>query len=254
MNMVTTEQIEFFINDNVNGLHATLPAVLDDVSLHELLQRENPYQLIRRGPPCAHDLIRVLLDKHLDRYESHWFGQLMEQLAVYVCRAAYGGWKSELRGIDLEFAKDSYRYVVSFTPYPDYDEGNESLTLEDDFRGAAISIKRPNPSVDIIAVNGCFYGWHPVTDEGEYVKCCGPAFWELISGDAELYKRIVEPLRKASVGNSTRKSEMYGRTVNRLSAEFYRLMCNRHGKIDWETVAEFASSRGCRQSKSVLIS
>lgn len=243
MNEVTTEQVESFINDNVKGLHATLLVVLDDVSLHELLQSENPYQLIRRGSPCAHDLIRVLLDNHLDRYESHWFGQLMEQLAVYVCGAAYGGWKSELRGIDLEFAKDGERYVVSFTPCPDYDEGNESLTLEDDFRGAIRSIEGANPSVDVIAVNGCFYGWHPVTDEGEYVKCCGPAFWELISGDAGLYKRIVGPLRKASVENSIRKSEMYGRTVNRLSAKFYSLMCNRHGKIDWETLAEFASSR-----------
>ena len=174
----------------------------------------------------------------------------MEQLAVYVCGAAYGGWKSELRGIDLEFAKDGERYVVSFTPYPDYDEGNEVLELEDNFRGATASIEHASPLTDVLAVNGCVYGWEPPTDNGDYLKYCGPAFWELISGDAELYKRIVEPLRKASVENSIRKSEMYGRTVNRLSAEFYRLMCNRNGKIDWEAVTEFASSRVATTSPS----
>ena len=246
MNIVTTEQIESFIN----GFYAELTDIMDPVSLSDLLQGENPYQLMQKGSSCVGDLVRSLLDKRIDRDEERLLDNLMEQLAVYVCKVAYSGWKSELRGIDLEFAKDGEWYVVSFTPYPDYDEGNESLALEDDFRGAIRSIEGSNPLVDVIAVNGCFYGWHPVTDEGEYVKYCGPAFWKLISGDAELYKRIVGPLRKASVGNSVRKSEMYGRTVNRLSAEFYRLMCNRHGKTDWEAVAEFASSRVATTSPS----
>ncbi len=246
MNIVTTEQIESF----VNGFYAELPDMLDPVGLSDLLQGENPYQLMQKGSSRVDDLVRSLLDKHLDHYESHWFGQLMEQLVVYVCGMTYGGWKSELRGIDLEFARDGDWYVVTFTPYPDYDEGNESLALEDNFRDATMSIERASPSADVIAINGCFYGWNPVTDEGEYVKYCGPAFWELISGDAELYKRIVEPLRKASVGNNIRTSEMYGRTVNRLSAEFYRLMCNPHGEIDWEAVAEFASSQVAATSLS----
>lgn len=44
------------------------------------------------------------------------FGDFLEGLAIYVTQHTTGGFKSSSQGVDLEFNRDSYRYLVSIKP------------------------------------------------------------------------------------------------------------------------------------------
>ena len=90
-----------------------------------------------------------------------------------------------------------------------------------------------NPSAEVLPVIGCSFGKEAVTDREDYFKYCGQEFWELISRRSELFTRIAELLGKMSARVETRTTDEYARTVNRLSAEFYRRFCDESGAIDW---------------------
>jgi len=42
----------------------------------------------------------------------------LEGLAIYIAKMTYGGWKSGITGIDLEFDKDEKRYIVDIKSGP----------------------------------------------------------------------------------------------------------------------------------------
>ena len=97
-----------------------------------------------------------------------------------------------------------------------------------------------NKTDNIIAVNGCCYGIDNNPDKGSYFKYCGQLFWELISGDINLYTRIIEPIgHEAKERNEAFNSE-YARIINSLVKGFISKFCN-NGKINWELLVEYNS-------------
>ena len=231
--MASEEHIASFIMANRADTDSAVKYLLQSVTVPELLSRENPYVLMRRGDGRADSLIRSLLEKQIGQWETRGVDDLLESLAIHVAKTAYGGWKSERAGVSLEFVNGNAWYVIALIPYPRYDEGNEILEIADCLNDAAKSIKRNNPSADVLPVIGCSFGRESVTDREDYLKYCGQEFWELISGCSELFARISELLGKMSARAETRTTDEYARTVNRLSAEFYRRFCDESGAIDW---------------------
>ena len=241
--MIANDQIDSFIKANLDGFYDTVAYVLGSVNLTELLRDENPYLLMRHGDCSTDGLVQSLLNKQVERLESMQVSSLLEGLALRVAATAYGGWKSEHTGIDFKFANQNAWYIVALIPYPNYDEGNEILETEDCFHNAAWSIKKDDLCAEIVPVIGCFYGKESVIERENYLKYCGQNFWELISGDAKLYTRIVEPLRQASAVSNPRVSAEHAYAINRLSAEFYRRFCDESWAIVWEKLIVFTSSK-----------
>ena len=92
-------------------------------------------------------------------------------------------------------------------------------------------------------MNGCCYGRDASPDKGDYFKFCGQVFWELISGDSEFYKRIIEPLGHNAKQRNLAFSNSYGAVVNRLSYEFTSKFCTEHSLIDWPKLVSFSSKK-----------
>ncbi len=66
--------------------------------------------------------------------------------------------------------------------------------MKSDFRITAKTLRTSNSGLQVVAINGCCYGKSANPDKGDYYKYCGQRFWEFISGNAELYTEIIEPL------------------------------------------------------------
>jgi|SRR6266487_1965101 len=81
---------------------------------------------------------------------------------------------------------------------------------------------------------------HP--DKGDYLKLCGQAFWSLISGDDDLYVRIIEPLGEEAKQKDEVFKDAYSKKVNLLTAQFLNEFCT-DGNIDWHQLLRFVSSR-----------
>jgi hypothetical protein len=67
-------------------------------------------------------------------------------------------------------------------------------------------------------------------------------FWELISGDAELYVKIIEPLDEKARQKDEAFKEAYSQKVNILTEGFLTQFCE-NGQIDWNRLIKFVSGK-----------
>lgn len=241
MSAITDTQITEYVEAHIGTFHDKRLEALTNLDLSELLVK-NPYLLRSKNLVVAGDLVKSVLDAYLSSQEETLFGDFLEGLAIYVAERVHGGMKSSTTGIDLEFAKEGARYIVSIKSGPNWGNSSQVTKLESDFTSAARTIRQGNTGTRVIAVNGCCYGRDLNPDKGSYFKYCGQDFWELISGDKELYTRIIEPLGHNAKQRNDDFSQRYGAVVNRFTRAFTEQFCDDSGAIDWGKLVRYNSA------------
>jgi len=229
-----------YVETNIKTFHAKRLASLDELKLSAILKRKNPYLFKAKNILTAQDIVKALLDAHLSSQEETIFGEFLEQLAIFICENVYGGTKSAAEGIDLEFEKDGVKYIVTIKSGPNWGNSGQISKMKDNFRKARRILQTNTPKMNIVAVNGCCYGQDNHYD-AEYLKLCGQAFWEFISGDNDLYIKIIEPLGHRAKERNQKFLESYAQIINRFTSEFSQDFCE-EGKINWEKLVRFNSS------------
>jgi hypothetical protein len=217
-------------------------AKINEVQLNKVLKSKNPYLFKAKNITTAQDLVTEILQAHISSQEETVFGNYLEELAIFICSKAYGGIKSSAEGIDLEFEKNGKKYIVAIKSGPKWANSNQISKMRLDFQRTKRVLRQSDSMPEIIAVNGCCYGKDSRPDKGDYFKYCGQLFWEMISGDEELYIRIIEPLDKQAKEKDESFKEAYSKKVNLLTAEFLNQFCN-EGQIDWQMLIKFVSSK-----------
>lgn len=239
--MTLTQSARKFVADNVAPrFHDKLLEGLVKLRLQSLLKRKNPYLFKAKAVQSASDLIKRLLDAYLSSKEETIFGDFLESLAIHVCARAYGGKKSNAEGIDLEFERNSRRYIVSIKSGPNWGNSQQIKRMVANFNQAR---KIAGTHVLVEAVNGCCYGKEANPHKGSYIKRCGQDFWELVSGVDDFYQQIVEPLGFDAKRRTEEFDEKYAAVINKFSAAFIRDFCGSDGAINWNKLLEFNSGR-----------
>ena len=243
MNTITDAQITAYVEAHIGTFHEKRLESLEKLQLTPLIRRKNPYLFKSKNITVASELVRSLLDAHLSSQEETLFGDFLEGLAIYVAEVVHGGQKSAATGIDLEFSVGDVRYIVSIKSGPNWGNSSQVAKMRSDFATATSVIRQGNRTANVIAVNGCCYGRGGNHDRGGYYKFCGQEFWELVSGDAAFYTRIIEPLGHNAKRRNQDFAAQYGAVVNRLSMEFALSFCSMDGSIDWPKLVAFGSAR-----------
>jgi hypothetical protein len=185
--------------------------------------------------------VKLLLEAYLSSQEETLFGDFLERLAIFINGKIYGGQKSLAEGIDLEFIKDNARYIISIKSGPHWGNSSQIDKMKDNFERAKKILRTGGYRADsIIAINGCCYGIDNQPDKGSYFKYCGQLFWELISGDRELYIKIIEPLGHQAKKRNDAFNREYAKIINTLVQDFVSEFCN-GGQIDWRAIVEYNS-------------
>lgn len=236
MNTLKLEDVYSFVDNNIDSFHTRKREAIKSLKLSKLLKRKNPYLFKAKNVNTAEIFVRKLLSAHVSSQEETMFGNFLEKLAIFVNEKTYDGKKTPAEGLDLDFTRDNMRYLVSIKSGPNWGNSSQIKKMKDYFSQARRILGQ-----NIICVNGCCYGKNKNENKGDYFKKCGQSFWELISGDFEFYKKIVEPLGiKAKERNEEFERE-YSKIINRFSKEFITNFCDHEGAIDWEKVVEFNS-------------
>ncbi len=116
--------------------------------------------------------------------------------------------------------KDGQRYIIAIKSGPNWGNSDQIAKMRLNFT-RAIRVLHQNPAITtVVAVNGCCYGKDSHPDKGDYLKLCGQAFWSLISGDDELYVKIIEPLGEEAKQKDEAFKEAYSQKVNLLTGQF----------------------------------
>lgn len=235
-------EIARFIEGNIPAFHQRRLESLGGLKLKNVLKRKNPYLFKAKNVNTAAELVKGILDAHLSSQEETIFGAFLENVAIFACSLAYGGVKSGIEGIDLEFSLDGVRHIVSIKSGPNWGNSSQIKKMRDNFRKAGIVLRQNGTIRSVIAVNGCCYGKERREDKGDYKKVCGERFWTLISGTPSLYTDIIEPIgHKARERNEAFLNE-YSKVVNRFTREFIDEFCALDGQIDWQKIVQFNSA------------
>ncbi len=245
MDLIKIEEVGKYAEQNIGSFHKGRLGSLRRLKLTKILERKNPYLFKAKNILLAQDLVRILLDAHLSSQEETIFGNFLEGLAIFVNQKVYSGWKSSTQGIDLEFNKDNIRYIVAIKSGPNWGNSSQIRKMKDDFRKAKQTIRTGNSDLHVVAVNGCCYGRNTKPDRGDYFKYCGQRFWEFISGNYDLYLKIIKPLGHSAREKNDEFQEEYAQLVNKFTIEFSEIFVN-NGEIDWNALVRFNSAENLR--------
>jgi len=241
MSLPKPKEVRDYVSANISGFHQTRLSRLEGLKLKQILKRKNPYLFKAKNILTAEALVRVLLDAHLSSQEETLFGDFLEGLAIYINGKTFGGKKSNAEGIDLEFDRDDIRWLVSIKSGPNWGNSSQIKKMRDCFNRAARIARTGKSKLDVRAVNGCCYGRDNKPDKGDFQKFCGQRFWEFISGSANFYVDIIEPLGHLAKLRNDEFDIAYAKVVNRFTESFISDFCV-EGSIDWPRLVKFNSA------------
>ena len=236
------KEIINYIEENIGSFHQKRILSLDTLKLKKILKRKNPYLFKAKYILTAEQLIKGLVDAHISSNEETIFGDWLEGLAIFINEKVYGGWKSGITGIDLEFNNEKVRNIVTIKSGPNWGNSSQIIKMKNDFKTAMRTLRTSNSQLIIKAVNGCCYGRDNKYDKGDYFKLCGQRFWEFISNEPELYIEIIQPLGTKAKERNDEFIQSYAQMVNKFTLKFGNDFC-KNGKIDWEKLVRFNSSK-----------
>ncbi len=193
---------------------------LNQLRLHGVLKRKNPYLLKAKNIELAGELVKSIVDAFLSSQEETIFGNLLESFAIYSSKTLYGGFKSDLKSVDLEFVRDEAYYVVGIKSGTNWGNSDQVNKMRDNFKLARELLRERGVASEIIAVNGCIYGKDNVPfkkhedPEKQYYKYAGQEFWRFISGDDQLYQEIIKPIDKEARRKDEAFKKAYAAKIN----------------------------------------
>jgi hypothetical protein len=214
-----------YVENNIGTFHQKRIQSIDELKLSKVLKRKNPYLFKAKYLLTADKIIRGIVDAHISSNEETIFGDWLEGLAIFINQKVYDGKKSSANGIDLEFDKDSVRFLVNIKSGPNWGNSSQIKKMISDFKTAKKVLRTSNSKLNIIAINGCCYGRDNKPDKGDYYKYCGQMFWEFISGNKELYIEIIEPLEHKAKEKNDDFMQSYSQMINKFTLEFAKEFC-----------------------------
>lgn len=242
MKKLNLKDVSQYVEQNIGIFHLSRITAIDNLKLKKVLEKKNPYLFKAKYILNAQDIIKSFTDAFISSQEEAIFGNWLEGLAIFINEKVYLGRKSGIKGIDLEFDKDGKRYIITIKSGPNWGNSRQIAGLISDFRTAKITLRTSNSKLNVVAVNGCCYGRDNREDQGEYFKYCGQKFWEFISGDSELYTKIIEPLGHLAKESNDDFMKSYAQMINKFTKEFTETFCKNNGEINWDKLVRFNSA------------
>lgn len=242
MKKLNLKDVRQYVEENIGVFHEKRIQSLDSLKLSQVLKRKNPYLFKAKHVLTSEQIIKSLIDAHISSSEEGIFGDWLEGLAIFINEKVYGGRKSGITGIDLEFDSNGTRNIVTIKSGPNWGNSSQIAKMRSDFTTAKKTLRTSNSQLNIVAVNGCCYGQDKNPDKGDYYKYCGQRFWEFISGNPELFTQIIEPLGYKAKERNEAFMISFSQMINKFTKEFSNTFCDDDGNIDWNKLVVFNSA------------
>jgi site-specific DNA-methyltransferase (cytosine-N4-specific) len=252
MKKINYEKLNTFVaTDVIKPFYEIRLERLESAKLADISKRKNPYLFKAKNIETAGDLAKGLLDAFLSSQEETIFGDLMEKLAIHICQQVFNGSKAEqgkYRSVDLIFERGKKTFIVGIKSGPNWGNSDQVNIMKRNFKKAKALIRNELGKKDLVSVNGCMYGKdnvpHKVNKDPDlsYYKICGQAFWELISGDDELYKKLIQPLDKEVKKRDEIFKELYVKKINEMTKDVVNLFYTKDN-LDWDKIIEYISKK-----------
>ncbi len=232
-------QLREFIHDELHRFQESKLNKLNGLDLVKIIRRKNPYLFRYKNFEALEDLVQALVDATLSSSDETLFGVILEKVAIKVCEQSFGGRKSMVEGIDLEFDRDDIRYIVSIKSGPNWGNSDQKKRMKQHFTQARRIFQQGGNTQMVRAIEGCCYGRTSRNFiQGDYDKLCGREFWHLISGSRVMYQVVMDLIADASKDNGRTYKHEYDETIMRITEELFSIYMDLNGDIDWSKILE----------------
>ena len=157
MKQLLIDDVVEYVEDNIGAFHTKRLEKLEKLKLNQILKRKNPYLFKAKNILTPQDLVQTLLDTYLSSQEETIFGNFLEGVAIFVCNKVYGGFKSSLEGVDLEFEKTGVKYIVEIKSGPNWGNSSQIAKMIADFKTAQKTLRTSNSQVNILSPSFRFF-------------------------------------------------------------------------------------------------
>jgi hypothetical protein len=243
MDNLSINDVVEYVEQNISIFHGKRISKIEALKLKEVMQKKNPYLFKAKYLQTAEAIIKEIVNAYISSSEETMFGDWLEGLAIFINQKVYSGWKSGIKGIDLEFDKDGTRYIVSIKSGPNWGNSSQIEKMTNIFNTAKKTLRTSNSNLNIVCINGCCYGKDNNPDKGSYYKYCGQVFWEFIGGNENIYTDIIEPLGHKAKECNDDYMVKYSQMINRFTKDFVELFCDNNGNINWNKLVKFNSGK-----------
>jgi len=251
MKKIDYKKLNIFIaSDVVTPFYKKRIEKLKSIKLKDVIKRKNPYLFKAKNIQTAGDLVNDILNAFLSSQEETIFGDLLENLAININHNVFGGKKAKevkFRSVDLIFKRNKKIYIVGIKSGPNWGNSDQVNTMRKNLKEARRILREEGKKLEIIGVNGCVYGRdnvplkkHSSDNELDYLKLCGQNFWELISGDKDLYKKLIKPLDKEVKKRDDLFKETYIKKINEMTKDLTELFYTKN-ELDWNKIIDYVS-------------
>lgn len=251
MKKVDYKKLDSFIaSDVVTPFYEKRIEKLKSIKLKDVMSRKNPYLFKAKNIQTAGDLVNDILNAFLSSQEETIFGDLLENLAININHSVFGGKKAEenkFKSVDLIFQRDKKMYIVGIKSGPNWGNADQVSTMRKNLKEAKRILREEGVKLEMVGVNGCVYGKdnvplkkHKTDSELDYIKLCGQNFWELVSGDKDLYKNLIKPLDKEVKKRDDIFKDTYVNKINEMTKDLIDLFYTKN-QLDWDKIVDYVS-------------
>jgi len=241
MSQLDLSIVKNYVSENISVFHEKRIKNLEKLKLKDVLKRKNPYLFKAKNVLTSDQIVKGILEAHISSNEETLFGDWLEGLAIFINTHVFGGAKTSGDAMDLRFVRDGVTYYVAIKSGPNWSNSSQIKNLKATIATLKRRLGTSGGKVNVAFINGCCYGQDASPDKGDYQKLCGQSFWELISGDRDLYLNIIEPLAQDALERNQNFMESYAALINKFTLEFSQEFCHESGAIDWNKLVKFNS-------------
>ncbi len=240
MKNLSLKEVNKYVNNNIVTFHENRISTLKALDLKKVLKDKNPYLFKAKNITVASDLIKDFLDARLSSSEEKFFGNFLEDLAIFIAGKTCNGRKSSAQGVDLEFTNNKINYLVSVKSGPNWGNNAQQVQQEKDLRKATQVLKQSKHTHNVEPILGICYGKTRTSFVRGYYKYVGQSFWYLISENKNLYTDIIEPLGYKAKEHNDAYNNQRGIVINLFTEQFSKDFCD-NGIINWKKLVQFNS-------------
>jgi hypothetical protein len=236
--LLTQEQLEEIVQRALDQFYNRRLASFENLDLKTVLKGKNPYLFRAMGIKEPKKLVDSILAAYLSSSDEGKFGDaFFEPVAMEVS----GGRKSLTDSVDIEIdiGANTRAYAVKsgLSVFNGQSRKRQIQSFEE--------CRRRLPGRAFEAIVGYGYGNRESPPRGSknFREVSGQAFWEELSGDPELYKKLLAIVGKKADEHAIAYEKAFAAVAEKFMNEFQADFAMPDGQIDWEKLLTFNSAK-----------
>lgn len=236
---MNSEDLEKLIAKCLNDFYIRRTKKIEELKLKEFLEKKNPYLFRATGIEKASEIVEDILKAFISSSDEGIFGDaFFEPIAKMVS----GGIASPSSGVDIAIEGAKTYTAIAMKSGPHWGNAGQLTKQNTDFVALQSRLYKLQKQFDPVIGHG--YGRLNNHPKGKvYRNSSGEVFWTELTGDPDFYLKLIRLMKDEPQKHRPAYKLAWNAAINRFTGDFIKEFCDTAGRIDWEKLTIFVSSK-----------